>query len=114
MLQNTVEFGYNVMKGTEYFVSFWDIQRRTLAVVYLHFGTTYRSHFSFEDGTDRLSRNVSNNYQHTLRNNPQPHTATEFRNYNNEIELRIICDDVKCTELKKFTSGGLSRKLQYT
>jgi len=92
------------MKGTEYIVSFWDSQRRILAVFYQHFGTTYRSPFSFEDWTDKMSRNVANNYQHTLRNNPQerrPHKPKEFRNYNNETELRIICGDVKCIELKK-------------
>ena len=105
MLHNTVELGYNFMKGTEYFVSFWDIQQCMLAVVYRHFGTTYRSNFSFEVGTDRLSRNVANNYQHTLRNNPherRPHKATELRSQDNETELRIICDDVKFTALKNF------------
>jgi hypothetical protein len=105
MLQNTVEFCYNVRKGTEYVVLFWDIQRLMLAVVYRHFGTTYWSPFSFEDGTDRMSRNVANNYQHVLGNNSQerrPHEGTEFRNYNNESELRILCGDVKCTERKKF------------
>ena len=110
MLQNTVELDSNIMKGTEYSVSFRDIQRSMLAVVYLHFGTAYRSHFS-EDGTDRLYRYVDNKYQHMLRNHPQdrrPHKATEFRNYNNENELRIVCDDVKCTELKKISTGSLS------
>jgi len=112
MLQNTVELGYNVTKGTEYVVSFWDIQRCMLAVVYRHCGTTYRSPFSLEDGTDRMSRNVAN-YQHTLCNNPQqrrPHKATGFRNYNNETELRIICGDVKCTELKKVYKRWASMK----
>jgi len=68
-------------------------------------GTTYRSHFSSEVGTDRLSRKVANNYQHILRNNPyeqKTHKAKEFRNYDNETELRIICDDVKRNELEKF------------
>jgi len=50
---------------------FWAITQRVVVIPYLHFGTTYRSHLeasiipgflTLEDGTDRLSQHVANNY----------------------------------------------------
>jgi hypothetical protein len=48
---------------------YWDLTQRLLVVDYLRFGTTYRSHLqgtsskdlmTFEEGIQRLSRNVDN------------------------------------------------------
>jgi hypothetical protein len=66
------------------FASVWDITQHIMAIPCRRFRTTYRSHFSrvdkipfffdffnLEDGTDRMSRNVSKNYHYTLRNVPE-------------------------------------------
>ena len=42
-------------------VFFWAITQRVVVIPYRRFGTTYRTDLQgsvFEDGTDRLSRNV--------------------------------------------------------
>jgi len=52
------------------------VTQPALVVVGLPFGTADQSHsqsqaaLTLADGTDKLSRNVGNIYQHTLRNNP--------------------------------------------
>ena len=69
---------------------FWEITQRVVVSLYRRFGTNYRSHLQgsrigtkdslpFEDGTERLSRNVSKNYLYTLHNVPEErrsHPAT--------------------------------------
>jgi hypothetical protein len=56
-----------------------------LVVVYRRFGTAYRSHFqgqSSQDAIDRLSRNVSKSYEHSLRNIPEQGFIEEFSSLN--------------------------------